>query len=1039
MLREDSLSEESSSFLERLLAMASLFEDSFSVDWLVELTEQKVSEILIALEEGIRQKWLNKVGPATYAFCDSRKRESCLSDLDPQDKVYLHKSIAEFLIRDLPENNLKVKLLAPHLLFTPNSLANCHWLVRAGDYCRKTFRNEDALKYYSKALDDLSIRESMEGARFFIQVAVKYSKISTARMETTTVLDVLKQALERANKWKMVDLAPLIKMHMAKNEWLRSHYSKAMKLFEEGWSLAKKLDEPKLLRSVAVFSTFFPYWQGRFQEVVQSYEQTVPEIQHSYPQEGFPLAASTTVGHCYVQTGQITQGMGMLNSIRKQCLEKGDYYFAALAGVMIGAALLEIRDLDNALIHLKRSLEDASRARNDWAKILGMLTLASAYYKKGHGKRAVATLRVVLRKSVDVNVTVRPYPYFMELCWAMEQKNLPQLPRVSLKEEIARGLRNNNVFMKGMAYRYEAFLKKQEGIAHEEIILSFKNSLQNLKISGHQFEIARTLMETARQYLSFGDQEQAKETARQGAKILARVHESFVPDDLCHLLKDHSTEYDPLNEILTLSKELTTFRVHKELVRHIVSSANRVTGAERGAIFLLEEGGRSKLQLVASKNLTLEQLAEPAFSSSWDLIEEISAKGKGRIVANNKKRSGDTDQSELIHSCICVPMILKDKVAGVLYHDNRLLDNAFQESDLELLYHFASQAAFALDNAKAYEEIKRLNQRLKVEKDYYQEEHLKSIHFEEIIGESTAIKKVFAQTAQVAQTDTTVLIRGETGVGKELVARAIHRHSLRRDMPFIRVHCSALPETLIPSELFGHEKGAFTGATNRKIGRFEMADGGTMFLDEVGDLPMEMQVRLLRVLQTKKFERVGGTKTIESDFRLVTATNRDLEGNIRAKEFRADLYYRINVFPILVPPLSERREDIPALARYFLGIYSKKVGKSFGKIQEQEIQKLMQYDWPGNVRELENLIERGVILCAGPIFRCPELTEHLGGLPYSRVGAVTLEENERCHILWALVKTGWKVRGKKGAAELLNIHPSTLNFRMKKLGIKRPN
>ncbi|MBW2094357.1 MAG: sigma 54-interacting transcriptional regulator [Deltaproteobacteria bacterium] len=1039
MQREDSLSEGYGNFLKPLLAMASLFEDSFSVDWLVELTEQKVSEILIALEEGIQQKWLNKVGPATYAFCDSRKREECLSYLAPQDKAHLHKSIAELLIRELPENDLKVKLLAPHLLFTPNRLTNCHWLVRAGDYCRKTFRNEEALKYYSKALDHLSVRESMEGDRFFVQVAIKYSKISTARLETTTVLEVLKQALERANKWKMVDLPPLVKMHMAKNEWLRSHYSEAMKHFEEGWSLAKKLDEPKLLRSVAVFSTFFLYWQGRFQEVVQSYEQTVPEIQHSYPQEDFPLAASTTVGHCYVQIGQITQGLGMLNSIRKQCLENGDFYFAALAGVMIGAALLEIRDLDNALIHLKRSLEEASRTRNDWATILGMLTLASAYYKKGHGRKAVNTLRDILQKSVDVNVTVRPYPYFMELCWAMEQKNLPQLPGVSLKEEIARVLRTKNVFMKGMAYRYDAFLKKKEGLTHEQIILSFKNSLENLKLSGHQFEIARTLMETARQYLSVGEKELAKETALQGAKTLTRFHESFVPDDLRHLLKDQLAGYDPLNEILALSKELTAFRVHKDLLRHIVSSVSRITGAERGAIFLLQEDAGEGLQLAASKNLTLEQIDEPNFSSSLKLIDKVMAAGKGRIVANNPDPSEDPDQSEFIRSCICVPMILKGKVVGVLYHDNRLLNNVFQESDLDLLYHFASQAAFALDNAKAYEEIRRLNKRLKVEKHYYQEEHLKCIHFEEIIGESRAIKDVLAQIGQVAQTDTTVLIRGETGVGKELMARALHRHSSRRDMPFIRVHCSALPETLIPSELFGHEKGAFTGATKRKIGRFELADGGTLFLDEVGDLPMEMQVRLLRVLQTKKFERVGGTKTIESNFRLVTATNRDLEGNIRAKQFRADLYYRINVFPIVVPPLRERREDIPALARYFLGIHSKKVGKSFGTIQEREIQKLMQYDWPGNVRELENLIERGVILSAAPSFRCPELIERLGGLPYSRVGAVTLEENERRHILWALVKTGWKVRGKKGAAELLNIHPSTLNFRMKKLGIKRPN
>ena len=289
----------------------------------------------------------------------------------------------------------------------------------------------------------------------------------------------------------------------------------------------------------------------------------------------------------------------------------------------------------------------------------------------------------------------------------------------------------------------------------------------------------------------------------------------------------------------------------------------------------------------------------------------------------------------------------------------------------------------------------------------------------------------------MARTDATVLISGETGVGKELVARAIHRTSNRRDKPFIKVHCSALPESLIPSELFGHERGAFTGATQRRIGRFELADGGTFFLDEVGDLSLDIQVRLLRVLQTKEFERVGGSETIRSNFRLVVATNRNLEQMVKDQMFRADLYYRLAVFPIFVPPLRERKEDIPILAYYFLKLYSKKRRKNFSRIPDSEMQKLLDYDWPGNVRELENIIERGIILNNGTFFRVPQL----GGeemTPGTSEGVVTLRENERRHILKALEKTNWKVRGTGGAAQLLDIPPSTLAFRMKKLGIQRP-
>jgi formate hydrogenlyase transcriptional activator len=382
-------------------------------------------------------------------------------------------------------------------------------------------------------------------------------------------------------------------------------------------------------------------------------------------------------------------------------------------------------------------------------------------------------------------------------------------------------------------------------------------------------------------------------------------------------------------------------------------------------------------------------------------------------------------------------MILRDKTIGVLYHDNRLLNSAFKESDMEILSYFAAFAALALTNVKAYEEIQESNKRLNQEKLYYEEMHLQTLHFEEIVGESPAIMQVFDQIDQVAKTDTTVLILGETGVGKELVARAIHLQSSRREKPFIRVLCNALPDSLIHSELFGHEKGAFTGATQRRIGRFELAHEGTLFLDEIGDLPLDVQVRLLRVLQNKEFERVGGNDMIHSNFRLLLATNRNLEAEVTANKFRADLFYRINVFPILVPPLRERRDDIPLLAHYFLKTYSTKMSKHFNEFPESEMEKLINYDWPGNVREVENLIERGVILGNGSIFKIPEICLMTHEFSDSSLD-LTLSGNERRHIIWALQRTNWKIRGSGGAAELLSVNPSTLAFRMKKLGIEKP-
>jgi len=481
-----------------------------------------------------------------------------------------------------------------------------------------------------------------------------------------------------------------------------------------------------------------------------------------------------------------------------------------------------------------------------------------------------------------------------------------------------------------------------------------------------------------------------------------------------------------------------TIRDNKEVAQHILSTGNRLTGAERGAIFLLEaDTSPPKLKLRASKNLTAEQISHPSFSSSMKMIEEVALAVKGRIFEMSSSDHLHSSSMQNIRSRICVPMIFKGKVEGVLYHDNRLLSSIFRESDLELFAHFAALAAFALNNAGAYEEIQKLNRKIGEEKLYFEEQHLKTLHFEAIIGQSSAIKQIFVQVDQVANTDATVLILGETGVGKELVARAIHSHSHRTDKPFIQLNCSDLPESLIPSELFGHEKGAFTDAISRQIGRFELADGGTLFMDEIGNLSIDVQMRLLRVLQNKEFERIGGSETIRSDFRLVAATNRDLEQEVKAQKFRADLYFRLNVFPIYVPPLRERKEDIPLLAHYFLKIHATKMGKTFHGIPELEMEKLLQCDWPGNIRELENIIERGTILSREPYFQVPGLFVGQPQLVQTR-DDITLSENERRHILWALQKTGWKIRGPFGAADLLDIHPSTLAFRIKKLGIQRP-
>jgi formate hydrogenlyase transcriptional activator len=310
--------------------------------------------------------------------------------------------------------------------------------------------------------------------------------------------------------------------------------------------------------------------------------------------------------------------------------------------------------------------------------------------------------------------------------------------------------------------------------------------------------------------------------------------------------------------------------------------------------------------------------------------------------------------------------------------------------------------------------------------------------FEQVVGNSPALESVFAQVEQVAPTDSTVLIQGETGTGKELIARAIHNISSRCGRQFIRLNCAAIPFDLLESELFGHEKGAFTGAIAQKVGRFELADKGTLFLDEVGDIPSALQPKLLRVLQEQEFERLGSNRTLRVDVRLVAATNRNLADMVKRREFRDDLYYRLNVFPILLPPLRARREDIPLLVAHFVEIYGRRMGKQIEDVPTETMSALSSYPWPGNIRELQNFIERSVILSVGSELRAP-LAELKRSLEVESIGAITLEEAERDHILKTLEYTRWVVAGPNGAAVRLGMKRSTLYFHMQKLGISRSN
>ncbi len=366
--------------------------------------------------------------------------------------------------------------------------------------------------------------------------------------------------------------------------------------------------------------------------------------------------------------------------------------------------------------------------------------------------------------------------------------------------------------------------------------------------------------------------------------------------------------------------------------------------------------------------------------------------------------------------------------------------SVYDMANVDFLRHVANQVAVAVENALTFQELTALKDQLAQEKAYLEEEARTEHHFGQVVGESVSLRRVLKEVETVAPTGSTVLIRGETGTGKELIARALHDLSPCRDRTFVKINCAAIPMGLLESELFGHEKGAFTGAISQKVGRFELAHRGTLFLDEVGDIPTELQPKLLRVLQEQEFERLGGTKTIKVDVRLVAATHRDLAKMVADGHFREDLYYRLNVFPVVLPPLRERPDDIPRLVRHFTHQFALRMGRRIESIPSPVMEALVRYPWPGNVRELQNVIERAVILSPGQSLQVPlsDLEKGATQVPAPTNIPGTLADAEREHILGALRETGWVLAGPKGAASRLGMKRTTLQAKMKRLGITRP-
>ena len=496
-----------------------------------------------------------------------------------------------------------------------------------------------------------------------------------------------------------------------------------------------------------------------------------------------------------------------------------------------------------------------------------------------------------------------------------------------------------------------------------------------------------------------------------------------------------------LRLLLDITNRIVTKLELRDLLREIVAGIRQFMQCDSVGVALPDpEDG--ELRRYAVDHSEFEMSVGPASERTKTVFRT------GKALIATKDEVAADPQGALTNLSLCLyPLVVRERVLGVL-GCGASRENAFTEDDLSFLSQVANQIALAVENSLAYGQVSELKDKLAQENVYLESEIRSELYFEEIVGNSEPLRHVLQDIETVAPADSTVLIYGETGTGKELIARALHNLSSRKSNAFVKLNCAAIPTGLLESELFGHEKGAFTGAITQRVGRFELANRGTIFLDEVGEIPLELQPKLLRVLQEREFERLGSTRTIRTDARLIAATNRNLKTMVEEQRFRSDLYYRLNVFPIRVPSLRERKEDIPLLVRHFVKEFSRRNQRVIDTIPSETMQALVRYHWPGNIRELQNVIERAVIISRGPVLNVT-LTDLTPDVASTAAPVVTtaksashetlqemLEETERNQILCALEEANGVVAGPNGAAARLGVKRSTLQLRMQKLGIR---
>jgi len=917
----------------------------------------------------------------------------------------------------------------------------------AEESARKAVRSGsrvDALELLETALGlALPQRGRPEWDPLFLAIANEVCRLRINLIrDIHTIPPLLEQAYPVAER--LGDLRTLARcdLVMGLYKYVIGQTAEGFALIEAGLKQAEALGDEDIMATSAEFRGIYYYLQGMYKEAVDSFE-AVARLENLKSGQSVPtflpqhLASSSALGYCSALLGQYHRAIGVLDSHwRRSRMVKNNRdtcFFEALLGIV----LIIMGRRGEAHTHLVAARKEASENGNAAAMHVVMKGLAYYSYFEGDLEEAYRITRdTTFTEAIGPQYN---WPVTLEMLYAFELKGFDAIASFGFEHEMERVLAGPNIHLRGVGLRLRALQARGRQESPEVVLSLLEASEADLLKTGDPIELAKTRAEMARVKLVQRDRTSARNLALMAWEGLGGYGQDLFPEDLVPLLrvgippKTGSRRQELIDRFMDLMDEFVPSADRDELLTRLVSAACRFFGAERGGLFWFSgprETARPLLRV--SYNLDKAEVFSESFRSSLGLVFKAYRNAEPLIMRTGRETDHSRKDNPHTLAFICLPVLVSGDVCGVLYMDNSYIDPGSEVVDRDVVVRVARHIGISIERIFHYTGMVASGAVRAFSVQGTSEGGDEAVR---ILGRSPVMTALLAQADQTAGTDATILITGETGVGKELLARRVHDTSRRKSGPFVVVDLAAVPEPLVESELFGHEKGSFTGADRQKAGRVELAHTGTLFIDEIGDVPFSAQVKLLRVLQEKSFTRVGGTRAMVSDFRLVAATNRDLAKDVAEGRFRQDLYYRLNVVPLRLPPLRERGEDVVFLAKEFLGQYARKYHRVLPGLNDGDISALKAYPWPGNVRELKNVMERTAILSSGERLQLNLPVSPGSSSEPSFTDRPTLDELQRRYISHVLAMTGGRIGGPGGAAAVLGMKRTTLQARMRKLGL----